>query len=205
MHLQIALNQMPKGRDQNLSRKQHKPTILALPHPARTLGECDVCLFTKDPQREYKDKLAAQRCDGRVKVIGMDKLRKKYVEFEAKRQLCASHDAFLADKRVLPMLPKLLGKSFFKKSKQPAAVDLTRKNVREALRQAIEGTRFLPPSGTLVSVLVGYSSQEQAHLVANAMAVAAQAVPKLQGGWGVVQAMFLKTADSVALPVYQRP
>ena len=34
------------------------------------------------------------------------------------------------------MLPKLLGKSFFKKSKQPAAVDLTRKNVREALRQA---------------------------------------------------------------------
>ena len=27
------------------------------------------------------------------------------------------------------------GKSFFKKSKQPAAVDLTRKNVREALRQ----------------------------------------------------------------------
>ena len=71
--------------------------------------------------------------------------------------------------------------------------------------QAVEGTRFLPPSGTLVSVLVGYSSQEQAHLVANAMAVAAQAVPKLQGGWGVVQAMFLKTADSVALPVYQRP
>ena len=51
---------MPKGRDQNLSRKQHKPTILALPHPARTLGECDVCLFTKDPQREYKDKLAEQ-------------------------------------------------------------------------------------------------------------------------------------------------
>lgn len=38
--------------------------------------------------------------------------------------------------QVLPMLPKLLGKSFFKKSKQPAAVDLTRKNVREALRQA---------------------------------------------------------------------
>jgi hypothetical protein len=27
------------------------------------------------------------------------------------------------------------GKSFFKKSKQPAAVDLTRKNVRESLRQ----------------------------------------------------------------------
>jgi hypothetical protein len=26
----------------------------------------------------------------------------------------------------------------------------------------VEGTRFLPPSGTLVSVLVGYSGQPQA-------------------------------------------
>ena len=31
-----------------------------------------------------------------------------------------------------------------------------------AVRQAVEGTRFLPPSGTLVSVLVGYSGQPQA-------------------------------------------
>jgi len=30
------------------------------------------------------------------------------------------------------------------------------------VRQAVEGTRFLPPSGTLVSVLVGYSGQPQA-------------------------------------------
>jgi len=204
MHLQIALNKMPKGRDQTLSRKQHKPHILALPHPARTLGECDVVLFTKDPQREYKDKLAAAQVE-RVKVIGIDKLRKKYVEYEAKRNLCSGHDVFLSDDRVLPLLPKLLGKSFFKKSKQPAAVDLTRKNVRESLRQAVEGTRFLPPSGTLVSVLVGYSGQPQAHLVANVLAVAKQAVPKLKGDWDVVQALYLKSAESVALPLYQRP
>ena len=82
--------QMPKGRDQTLSRKQHKPHILALPHPARTLGECDAVLFTKDPQREYKDKLAAAQVE-RVKVIGIDKLRKKYVEYEAKRNLCSGH------------------------------------------------------------------------------------------------------------------
>jgi|TARA_B110001469_G_C9502700_1_gene250930 ribosome biogenesis protein UTP30 len=81
---------MPKGRDQTLSRKQHKPHILELPHPARTLGECDVVLFTKDPQREYKDKLAAAQVE-RVKVIGIDKLRKKYVEYEAKRNLCSGH------------------------------------------------------------------------------------------------------------------
>ena len=45
----------------------------------------------------------------------------------------------------------------------------------------------------------------QAHLVANALAIAVQAVPKLKGGWDVVQALYLKSAESVALPVYQRP
>ena len=49
----------------------------------------------QDPQREYKDKLAAAQVD-RVKVIGLDKLRKKYVEYEAKRNLCGGHDLFLA-------------------------------------------------------------------------------------------------------------
>lgn len=45
----------------------------------------------------------------------------------------------------------------------------------------------------------------QAHLVANVLAVAKQAVPKLKGDWSVVQALYLKSAESVALPVYQRP
>ena len=45
----------------------------------------------------------------------------------------------------------------------------------------------------------------QAHLVANVLAVAKQAVAKLKGDWDVVQALYLKSAESVALPLYQRP
>ena len=33
----------------------------------------------------------------------------KYESFEAKRKLCNSYDLFLADERVLPSLPKLIG------------------------------------------------------------------------------------------------
>ena len=204
IHLQIALGKMPKGRPTGLTPKKHKPTILNVPHPARTLGECDVCLFTKDPQREFKDKLAAQNVE-RVKVIGVSKLKKKYVEHEAKRNLCGDHDVFLSDSRVLPMLPKLIGKQFFKKSKQPAAVDLSRKNLRESLRVAVEGARFLAPSGTLVSINAGLALQPQAHLVANVMSIAKQAVPKLENGWNNVVALYLKSTDTVALPIYQKP
>lgn len=46
---------------------------------------------------------------GVAKVVGLSKLRTKYESHEAKRQLCSSYDLFLADERVLPSLPKLLG------------------------------------------------------------------------------------------------
>jgi ribosome biogenesis protein UTP30 len=44
-----------------------------------------------------------------AKVIGISKLRTKYEAHEAKRQLCSQYDLFLADARIIPSLPKLLG------------------------------------------------------------------------------------------------
>ena len=46
-----------------------------------------------------------------AKVVGTSKLRTKYESHEAKRNLCAAYDLFLADERILPSLPKLLGAS----------------------------------------------------------------------------------------------
>lgn len=43
-------------------------------------------------------------------MVGVSKLRTKYESHEAKRQLCNSYDLFAADERILPSLPKLLGK-----------------------------------------------------------------------------------------------
>ena len=46
---------------------------------------------------------------GTRQVIGVSRLRAKYESHEAKRALCAAYDLFLADERVVPLLPKLLG------------------------------------------------------------------------------------------------
>lgn len=62
-----------------------------------------------------------------MQVIGVSKLKKKYVPYEAKRQLCSAYDLFVADSRVLPMLPPLLGKTFFKKKKLPVPINLKKK------------------------------------------------------------------------------
>ena len=44
-----------------------------------------------------------------AKVIGLSKLRSKFESHKAKRNLCAQYDLFLADDRIIPSLPKLIG------------------------------------------------------------------------------------------------
>lgn len=44
-------------------------------------------------------------------MIGISKLKGKYEPYEAKRQLCNSYDLFVADDRIVPSLPKLIGES----------------------------------------------------------------------------------------------
>ena len=42
--------------------------------------------------------------------------RAKYESAEAKRQLCNSYDLFVADDRILPSLPKLIGAHTWRRS-----------------------------------------------------------------------------------------
>lgn len=76
-----------------------------------------VCLITKDPQREYKDLLETQNIRFVSKVVGLEKLKGKHKPFDRRRLLLNTHDIFLADERVIPLLPGLLGKGFFKAKK----------------------------------------------------------------------------------------
>lgn len=46
------------------------------------------------------------------RVVGVEKLKGKFKPFEARRQLMKDHDVWLADERVVPLLPGILGKIF---------------------------------------------------------------------------------------------
>lgn len=96
-----------------------------------------------------------------TRVIGISKLRKKFKPYEAKRQLCNSFDIFMADARIVPLLPNLLGKHFFDRKKcvtqqrplascpthlcrqhhrQPIPVDLNRKNLKPVIEEVLNST-----------------------------------------------------------------
>lgn len=86
-------------------------------HPLVDPREASICLITKDPQREYKELLAEKDVKFISRVVGIEKLKGKFRGFDARRALLNENGLFLADERVIPLLPKLLGSKFFQAKK----------------------------------------------------------------------------------------
>jgi len=151
--------------------------------------------------------VAAARAGGVTEAVGVGALKKRCESHESKRLLKDSHDVFLADDRILPLLPRILGSKFFSSKKQPIPVCLSRgdgSSVRERVRKALSGTVFLATKGTSVTVKIGRGSMTAGQLADNATAAFAGAVALLPGGSRSVASAHLKTAESLALPVLQR-
>jgi ribosome biogenesis protein UTP30 len=92
-------------------------TIVTFPsplkHPLIDPRVTPICLITKDPQREYKDLLESHKIKFISRVVGITKLKGKFKSYEARRMLLKENGMFLADERVIPLLPGLLGKKWF--------------------------------------------------------------------------------------------
>ena len=110
------------------SNPKVKPVPLSIPHPFFRKEKASVCLFVKDPADHYRKLLEEKNVHSVTEVIGITQLKKEYQIFEAKRNLRKSHDIFLADDRIVPLLPKLIGKTFYESKRQPAVVDLKKRN-----------------------------------------------------------------------------
>ncbi|KAK9451041.1 ribosomal protein L1p/L10e family-domain-containing protein [Limtongia smithiae] len=113
-----------------------KPKRITIPHPIYNLDNTTICLITKDPQRLYKDIFLAPDDDiteapvssSLARIVGISKLQSKFKTFESKRQLRDSYDIFLADDRVIKMLPKLLGTTFIREKVLPIPISLLGKD-----------------------------------------------------------------------------
>lgn len=110
---------------------------------------------------------------------------------------------FFADKRVIPLLPKLLGKQFFKKKKLPLPVDLGHKNWKEQIERGCSSGLLFFRTGTCSVIRVAKASMERDEIIENvgsAINGVIEFVPKKLSG---VRSLHLKFSESVALPLYQ--
>ncbi|KAL9373244.1 hypothetical protein Peur_035488 [Populus x canadensis] len=168
----------------------------------------ELCLIIDDRPKSGLNKDAAKKKVQNdnipiSKIIKISKLKTDYRPFEAKRKLCDSYDMFFADKRVVPLLPKMLGKQFFKKKKIPMTLDLKHQNWKEQIDKACGSALLFLRTGTCSVVKVGRVSMSREEISKNVMAAVngiAEIVPRK---WGGIRSFHLKLLDSLALPVYQ--
>ena len=66
----------------------------------------------------------------KLQVISLRELKVEYKQYEAKIQLSNKFDLFLADDRIIRMVPQFLGKSFYKKKKIPLQINLKAKDLK---------------------------------------------------------------------------
>ncbi|EIW81098.1 ribosomal protein L1 [Coniophora puteana RWD-64-598 SS2] len=184
------------------TEKKIKPVKVPIKHPIVDPRTSPVCLISKDPQREYKDLLASHGIKFVSRVVGIEKLKGKFKSFEARRMLLRENDLFLADERVIPLLPKLLGKKWFDAKKQPIPVCMTRKDLKAELERAIESTYMHQNRGTCTSVKIGRAQQSAAHILDNLKLAVPGIVKNIKDGWENIQSLYLKTNSSVSLPIW---
>ena len=198
-----------------------------LPNPILT-KDIRICLITKDPQRKYKDLVADESFPEELRarigrVVGVDKLKKKYKTYESQRQLLSQYDVFLADDRVTSILPETLGKVFYKgKAKRPIPVDLktgayiakndlaakkdaigTAKGVAGEIEKSLSSTLVHMSPSANTSIKIGKLSMTAEQIKQNVETVVAKVVEKyVPQGWKNVRALHIKGPATKALPIW---
>ncbi|KAM0865499.1 hypothetical protein ACQ4PT_043207 [Festuca glaucescens] len=200
--LQLSLRRVP-------AKPTTKPHLLPLPHPVVAHSAASVCVISDDRAGSGSPPAAAILEAAKSlelpvsEVVPFSAIRTDYRPYESRRRFSASYDLFLADRALLPMLPRLLGKSFYSTKKAPLAVDFTRAGWPEQVRKVINSTFLYMRTGTCSGIKVGRLDMEEEEIVDNVMAAVEAAVEKVPKNWANVRALHLKAVDSVALPIYQ--
>lgn len=220
----------------SISTKKHvnntnslKPTKIVLPNPI-IASDAKICIFTKDPQRAYKDLVASDAFPATLRervgrVLGVDKLKKKFKSFEQKRALLADYDIFMVDERVIKIVAEFLGKVFYgskskrpipirltagafvdktaKKDKEPQNVVGTPQGVAKEIESALNSTYLSMSASANTSIKIGNLSQTAAQIKENTEAVIAAIIPKhIEQGWRNIRSLHIKGPATKALPIW---
>jgi len=188
--------------------------VIKIKLPHSTLPDTrEVCLFVKDLEkglkvdhedtvRHFTSLLADKGVTGVTQVISLRELKVEYKQYEAKTQLCHRFDQFLADARVIRLLPQFLGKAFYKRKKLPIQVNLQASDLPAEFSRCLNTTQLpIKNTGSCSTVVVGLTSHNSTQLVENTRAVVDKLVEKYPGGWVNVRSLHLNSG-STSLPLY---
>ncbi len=142
------------------------------------------------------------------RVVGLSKIKEKHKSFEAKRALRDAHNIFLADDRIVSLLPQFLGKTFYGSKKNPMPISIPKnidkvENFKLEVKKALGSTYLHLSPGTCTSIKVGVAGQTAEEISENIEVVANRVVDQyVPQKWKGLRSLHIKTSSSVALPLW---
>ncbi|XP_059168966.1 ribosomal L1 domain-containing protein 1-like [Physella acuta] len=203
VQLQVCLKKIPP---------KEKSIKLKLPH-SLAKPDLDVCLFVKDLDKEERDyEPTVQHFQDLFKkkgittvtdIVPLKSLKTEYKPFEAKRNLSNAYDIFLADSRIVRLLPTYLGKHFYGKKKTPVQVNLQAKDLSKELKKALDNSICtISSKGSCSLAVVGNIQMSSNVITENVVAAVDQITNAVSGGADNVKLLSLKTKTSLSIPIY---
>ncbi|KAI8331164.1 ribosomal protein L1/ribosomal biogenesis protein [Chlamydoabsidia padenii] len=180
---------------------REKVAMIPLIHPTQTAGTRR-CLFSKDSQQATKDLLTSQKVKGIHKVIGISKFRKQHGSKEAQQQLLDQYDVFMADQRLVKVLRQTLGKDFYKRT-TPLLINMKETDIQKQVIHSIHSTYMNFRKGDCHSIKIAIAGQTPKQAYENIINAIDTIIANLPGGVDNLRSLFIKTSDSISLPIYQ--
>jgi ribosome biogenesis protein UTP30 len=114
------------------------------------------------------------------------------------------NDLFLVDDRIVPEMPRVLGKQWLQAKKSPIPVTLKRVDLKAEFERAISSTYLRINRGTSLAIKVGsLSAHSNEEILENLLAIIPHLAVRLpMGGWDNIQALHIKTTTSTSLPIW---
>ncbi|VVC35627.1 Ribosomal protein L1, 3-layer alpha/beta-sandwich,Ribosomal protein L1/ribosomal biogenesis [Cinara cedri] len=174
----------------------------------------DICLIVPDLVRGrnvdhektyhyYKELLAKNGIKNIKTILPARQVRVEFNEYEARRNLCHSHDIFLIDQKISGFMVKKLGKEFYIKRKFPITVKLTKPHLKSEIESKLHKTSFfLDYKGNTKTVQVGHMKQTPKQIAENILASFDNLAYNYPGGLKNIRVMLIKSPTSESLPIY---
>ncbi|MES1910443.1 MAG: hypothetical protein MHM6MM_003036 [Cercozoa sp. M6MM] len=190
-----------------------KPKRVLLPHSIHGRDNRDVCVIVKDALKDnLVQALEETPVANIMQVLSLTDLKKQHHQFAQRRDLLKKYSLFLCDDTIVTQLPKTLGSTFFRKKRQPFPVKLSglgdgasiesKKTALARLAAARDSTYWLLTNGPQVCIKAALTDMADEQVAENIASVVESVVPALPRKWRNVQSIQIKTASSLALPIY---
>lgn len=191
---------------------QRQTIKVVLPH-AVVDKVTPICLFVSDVDRserdysitvdKYREMLDQTAVKPQIDIVPLKQLKLEYKEYENKRQLLAMYDIFLADARIVHLLPSHLGRHFFKRKRFPLQVDLTCRDLKKEMTRALKTSCcVLAGRGSSGQMTVGKLSQTTEQVTENVLCCVEKLASSLPGGWNNIRSAHIKIQDTPSIPIY---